>query len=271
MTSGKGRSPARLAFILLSVCAGAPLPAAGSNPPVADSSPLRLALSEKVVRGVSLNDARAALSVWSEEIGRAAGLKLASQQNLILPSDQILAAIRKGTLDLFCLTVQEYRQVVPYVDTSRILGDDYGGDELVLVVRDGIGIANLAGLRGRSLIIFDSPNSTLAEPWLAVSLWHDGQDSPEQLLGHISHNSKLAQVVLPVFFGQADACVATRRGLNTMFELNPQLARKLKVLAASPRATGYSLPVEKTMRPIPGDRSWTVCSRYGRAPRLGRY
>jgi phosphonate transport system substrate-binding protein len=152
-----------------------------------------------------------------------------------MPSDQLLVAIRGGTVDMFSVTVQEYRQVTPYVDTSRIITDDYGGEELLLVVREGSGIMNLAGLRGRSLILQESPSTSLAEPWLTVSLWQDGLESPQQLFGHMTRNTKLSQVVLPVFFGQADACVVTRRGLDTMVELNPQLSRKLKVLLASPK------------------------------------
>ncbi len=161
-------------------------------------------------------------------------LRLAPQQNWVRPSAQLLEGIRSGTVDLFCVTVQEYRQVAQYVDTGRVITSDYGGDELLVVVREGSGIAGLAGLRGRSLILQDAPNTSIAEPWLAVSLWREGLESPDQLLGRITKNAKLAQVVLPVFFGQADACVVTRRGLAMMFELNPQLARKLKILLVSP-------------------------------------
>jgi phosphonate transport system substrate-binding protein len=165
-------------------------------------------------------------------------LVLVPDQDWVMPSGQLLAAIRGGTVDIFCLTVQEYRQVIPYVDTSRIITDDYGGEELLLVVREGSGIVNLAGLRGRSLILQESPTTSLAEPWLTVSLWQDGLQSPKQLLGHMSTDTKLSQVVLPLFFGQADACVVTRRGLAIMVELNPQLSRKLKVLLVSPRMKG---------------------------------
>lgn len=207
---------------------------AANTPPSSDNDGLRIALSESVVRGVSLNDARAAMAVWSAEIGHAVGLKLANQ-NLILPSQEILAAIREARVDLFCLTVQEYRKVMSLVDTSKILADDYGGDELALIVREDAGIAKLADLRGRSLMIWDSPGTSLAEPWLAVSTWREGQPHPQELFGRITHNVKLAQSVLPVFFGQADACVVTRRSLATMFELNPQLERKLHVLIAGPK------------------------------------
>jgi phosphonate transport system substrate-binding protein len=39
---------------------------------------------------------------------------------------------------------------------------------------------------------------------------------------------------LPVFFGQTDACVTSKRGFDTMCELNPQVAKDLTVIASSP-------------------------------------
>ena len=216
------------------------LMAASDSPSRTGDEPLHLAVSDKVVYGVNLNDASAAVEVWSEELLKHIDVKMtvASNQEWVMPSSQLLEAIRNGKVDLFCVTVQEYRRVAQYVDTSRIITNDYGGEEFLLVVREGSGIADLAGLRGRSLIIWDSPSTSLAEPWLTVELWKQGLESPKQLMGRMTRSTKLSQVILPLFFGQADACVATRRGLNTMVELNPQLSQKLKVLRTSPTMIG---------------------------------
>jgi len=202
----------------------------------AGEEPLHLAVSDKVLYGVNLSDASAAVAVWTGELLKNIDVKMtvATNQEWVMPSEQLLEAIRAGKLDLFCVTVQEYRRVAQYVDVSRIITDDYGGEELLLVVREASGIGNLAGLRGRSLILWDSPSTTLSEPWLTVALWREGLESPKQLLGRMTRSTKLSQTVLPLFFGQADACVVTRRGLNTMVELNPQLSQRLKVLLASP-------------------------------------
>jgi len=235
----KRQAATRFSSLLIGLClvaGGAARLLAGSDATTGTGvPPLRLAVSDKVVCGVSLNDAKAALAIWSTELLKSTNLSLAGNQDWVMPSAELLAAIRGGTVDVFCLTVQEYRQVTPYVDTSRIVTNDYGGDELLLVVCEGRGIVNLADLRGRSLVLHDGPNTSMAEPWLTVSLWREDLESPKQFLGHMTRNTKLSQVVLPVFFGQSDACVVTRRGLNIMAELNPQLSRKLKVLLASPK------------------------------------
>ena len=245
----KIQAPARILFLLSGLClmaGGAAQLRAGSDATTRmGAPPLRMAISDTVVTGVSLSDARAAMSVWTKELLKAIGLEPDPNSEWVMPSDKLLGAIRGGQMDLFCVTVREYRQVSTFIDTSRIITDDYGGDELLLVVREGSGIARLADLRGRSLILLESPTTSLAEPWLTVSLWHEGLESPKQLLGRMTRNTKLAQVVLPLFFGQADACVVTRRGLNTMVELNPQLSRKLKVLLASPKMQSAFLAFRK--------------------------
>jgi ABC-type phosphate/phosphonate transport system substrate-binding protein len=78
-----------------------------------------------------------------------------------------------------------------------------------------------------------------------VSFWQEGLGSPEQVLGRMTTSTRLSQVVLPVFFGQADACLVTRKGLDAMVELNPQLSRRLKVLLAAPKMVNVFLAFHK--------------------------
>ena len=206
---------------------------------------LRIVISESVVYGVNLNDARAAMAVWTAELFGKRGIRLAPGQTWVMPSDQLLAAIRAGAVDLFCVSIPEYRKVAQYVDTRRIITEVTGGEELLLVVRGESGIANLEGLAGRSLLVLDGSHAMLAEPWLTLVLAREGLKPPRQFFGRIGKDIKISQVVLPVFFGQADACMVTRQGFSTMCELNPQLSRKLKVLLVAPRVVGAFLAFHK--------------------------
>lgn len=207
---------------------------------------MRVAISDQVLRGVNRNDASAAMSVWAEELSKATGLKLAKRA-LVESSDAVLAAMRAGELDVACLTIPEYRRMAPYLDIARVL--TAGSAEMWLMVSEASGITKLSGLAGRSLLVHDSPYTLLADDWLAVSLAKEGLGRPGKVLAKMTRLPRAAQCILPVFFGQADACLAQRRTFETMAEMNPQLGRKLKPLLTSEKMVGAFLACRKDNPP----------------------
>lgn len=217
------------------------MPGAMAAPGVSDM-PLRIAISEQAVPGVNRNDASAAIAIWAEEMAKAVNLKLAAQVYL-RPSADVQSAIRAGALDFVCLTVPEYRRVAPFLDSTRVLSD--GGNEMWLMVREDAGITKLSALAGKHLTILDSPQTLLVDAWLAVALAKEGAGPTAKVLGKVTRQTRATQVVLPAFFGQADACIASKRTLETMFELNPQLSKKLKLLVASPPMIGAFMACRK--------------------------
>ena len=88
-------------------------------------------------------------------------------------------------------------------------------------------------MTGRSLIVASDARNSLAPAWLEVLCREHGLGPAAGVLARITRNSKTTQVVLPVFFGKADACITTRAGWEVMCELNPQLKKQLRVVAAS--------------------------------------
>lgn len=70
--------------------------------------------------------------------------------------------------------------------------------------------------------------------WLDTVLLRSGLPESRDLFGSIETVDKPAQALIPVFFGQADACLIPARTFQTMAELNPQLSEQLVVLLRSP-------------------------------------
>jgi ABC-type phosphate/phosphonate transport system substrate-binding protein len=71
-------------------------------------------------------------------------------------------------------------------------------------------------------------------PWLETKLAESGLGPARRFLGPMEDLENPSKAVLRVFFGQADACLVTSNAFAISCELNPQIARKLKALAASP-------------------------------------
>jgi hypothetical protein len=148
-------------------------------------------------------------------------------------------------LDLATMSTEEFFILSEQARTAHVFfGNSKGGvgEEYVLLVQD----ANptpalapaLAALRGARLEIYHHHAATLGADWLDVLLIRERLPELHRHFGKVTHRNKLSSAVLPVFFGAADACVVTRRGFETMVELNPQLGKRLKVLATSPRLVG---------------------------------
>src|ERR1035437_4253823 len=195
---------------------------------------VRLAISETVVGEVNLNDARAAMLVWTKRLTE--DLNVVIDPKLFNSTQEIVDRTRKGQLDAMAVNVIEYRQVADLLDSSQIIGaaGAAGLEQYLILVKQNSGIRQIGDLKGRRLCTLKNPKMCVAPAWLFTILEEGHHGPAEQFFGPVVTDSKFSRVVLPVFFGQVDACLTTKRGFDTMCELNPHVARDLKVIAGSP-------------------------------------
>ncbi|MDA1316207.1 MAG: PhnD/SsuA/transferrin family substrate-binding protein [Acidobacteria bacterium] len=198
-------------------------------------APMRLAISETLVANVNLNDARAAMLIWMQRISEDIHFPIEHNPDVFEPSERVLQKIRNGKVDTVALNIFEYRAVASFLDSNEIIAsEDTARSQYVLLAKRDAGIEKLSDLRGGRLIVLDSPQTCLASAWLSTLLFDDHLDQAEQFFGALTAEPKPARVLLPVFFGQAEACLTTLGTFNTMGELNPQVSRQLVALATSP-------------------------------------
>lgn len=215
---------------LLSACM-----AMTSRPASASQELVRFCVSESLVNDVSISDARAAMAVWMKRIVQDLQLDVRTAAEVFEREDRILSKLRQAEIDCVALTLPEYRRLRDLLDTSQFVVPGQKTQlEYVLLVRSGSGINSLADLRGRRLVTLQSPLTVVASAWLTTVLGAAGYDAPEHFFGALSAKAKPSQVILPVFFGQAEACLTTRSSFLTMSELNPQTLTRLQPLAVSP-------------------------------------
>lgn len=200
----------------------------------ADPIPVRLAISASVIGDVNLNDAKAAMLIWLKRM--AQDMNIQFDPKLFATTPEIVEGIRKGQLDCVALNVLEYRPIADFLDSSQIVNasGEAGTEQYLILAKRNSAIRNLADLKGRRLCVLKTPKMCVAPAWLLTVLDEAHYGPAEQFFGSVVNDSKVARVVLPVFFGQADACLTTKRGFDTMCELNPQVGRDLFVLASSP-------------------------------------
>jgi len=194
--------------------------------------PVRLAISQSVMGDVNLNDARVAMQIWIDQMAR--GVNVAIDLKL-LDTQGILDCARRGQADALALNVIEYRQIADILDPSVIVTGGQAADQYLMLAKQNSGIRQLGDLKGRRLCTLKNAGMCVAPAWLSTLL-DEGHCGPaEQFFGSVATDTKPSRVVLPVFFGQADGCLTSKRGFEMMCELNPQVARDLRVLASSPQ------------------------------------
>ena len=67
-------------------------------------------------------------------------------------------------------------------------------------------------------------------------------------MARIKEAQKPSQALMPVFFRQADACVASRHYFEVNSELNPQIQRELMSISNSPGLAGGSRRFQKGLQ-----------------------
>src|ERR1035438_8147328 len=227
-------TPSRRQTLALMLGAGGWL--AGNLAAADGSAPVHLAISETVVGEGNLNDARAAMLVWTKRLTE--DLNVVIDPKLFNSTQEIVDRTRKGQLDAMAVNVIEYRQIGDLLDSSQIIGAAGAGagglEQYLILVKQNSGIRQIGDLKERRLCTLKNPKMCVAPAWLFTILEEGHHGPAEQFFGPVVTDSKFSRVVLPVFFGQVDACLTTKRGFDTMCELNPQVARDLKVIAGSP-------------------------------------
>lgn len=232
---------ARLTTLVVALGAGLTLAGkarpAGADPAgEAESVPVRIAYTEEIIRNTPESDFKAAIKVWSEALAEEMSVRAHAEVQVAPGASELARLVEARRIDFGCATTPEFLEIESRLDVDPIFSVARGGIstvDYVVLVRQESGYEQLSGLRGADVKLLASPHCSLALPWVEVLLARQGVSSAEAFFGRLSRAAKLPAVVLPVFFKQADACIVTRDGYQTMVDLNPQVGRELRVLAAS--------------------------------------
>lgn len=227
-----------VAALALVALPSAPTPiAAQEATPKPPTREYRVVFSARLFTEVSENDAKAAVVAWAGAVARERNIAAVPDAQVADGLPALARVMKAGECDLLGLTTIEYLSLgLSASSDSLIVGTTGTGPfiEYVLLVHHDAGIADLAGLKGRNVTIYDNALTCLASPWLDTILMEKGLPPTDRHFARVSNAKKLSAVVLPVFFRQSDACLVTRGGLETLAELNPEVGKQLTILATSP-------------------------------------
>jgi phosphonate transport system substrate-binding protein len=214
-------------------------------------TPLVVGYSAQVFYNVDPRDAIGLTKVWVHLADRK--LNNTRETEVVYFKDLHAAekALANNEVDILVMIPEEFIYLRVKIPLAPILSTDYGRhfyDEMLLLVREDSSIKRIEQLRGKNLRIESGQKGTTPILWLDSYLAARTLSNAQKFFGSISAYPKITQVIMPVFFSQTDACLASRSSYETMVELNPQLGRQLHILERSPGFTTGIIAVRKDFR-----------------------
>jgi ABC-type phosphate/phosphonate transport system substrate-binding protein len=194
--------------------------------------------SETALAGLSQSDVQIAVQLWTRELSFRGGVELTPEIVFFRDTDELEKLVKEKRVDLFSVGSLEYLQnrgrIPMRPELVGIVGDDVYEDYILLVHRAS-NVTQVSQLTGRKLVVSTTGlDESVPVLWLESLLHGEGLGSQDDFFSEIRRGDKTSQSVVSVFFGQADACLVSRRLYDTMAELNPQLRSDLVGIARSP-------------------------------------
>jgi len=204
--------------------------------------------------GVNLTDARNGITAMTNNICRENDITLDGPAIIYENSTEVATLLERNIISAVCMATPEYWLLRPKVQFNLLCANVMSGSEetvYVVLTQKGSPLRTLADLKGKHLALLTHSTMNLATAWLDVALAKQNQPQTTRHLATITRSNKPAKVVLPIFFGQIDACLTTRRSYDMMVELNPQVGRQLQIIASSPGYLAFFYGFRPDAPPIP--------------------
>jgi len=199
----------------------------------AQANSIRMGYSSKTLFDVDIKDAAAALQVWTKEI--AASLGWQARADLYEDLNPLIQDLQAGKLDLVALKSLDYLRIAQSTKSDLAFTAFKSGKKTLkymLLARVDSDVKELSNLRGKTISIMNGDETGML--FLETVLLRKNLPESRKFFSSIEAKGKLSQVILSVFFNQADVCLTNDSGFNIMKELNPQIGQKMKIIAESP-------------------------------------
>nr|WP_321398770.1 PhnD/SsuA/transferrin family substrate-binding protein [uncultured Desulfobacter sp.] len=206
-----------------------------SGPALAEET-VHVGFSRSIIGEVNENDTMAAVKLWATKLVITDDFPVNVQPKIYEDVKELEMALEQDLVDLISLSTVEFVDLQDLLDRENIICAVNAGsipDEYLLLVRTNSRFAAMEDLKGGVLRFLKNGRTVLSTLWLDVELAKTGRPATKDFFGQVIPGYKIGEALLPVFFGKADACLVTRKGFETMAELNPQISEQLKILAVS--------------------------------------
>lgn len=198
---------------------------------------MRIGVTDTAFRNLNRDDALASFRVFVQISGTRHGHTIEPIVSVFPDAALLRQAATTGMIEIAWMDAWDCAAPIPGERLQPAFFTSWGPDRIdrryLLLVRSESGVADVRALRGRVLVECPVIASEMARHWMESLLLTNGFGRPETFFGRIESVDKPSAAVLPVFFGKRDACVVDEAAFALLNEMNPQIGRSLRPVAAS--------------------------------------
>jgi ABC-type phosphate/phosphonate transport system substrate-binding protein len=227
------------------------------EPVYAKSRVMHAGLLEETFWGTNKQDAKLALEVLFRSLSKKANETYSVEVIVYRDLPSMVPDIRKGEIDLASLFCYDYIRIQDAGLMEPILVGVKNGtayEKYCLVVRRDGAINNVRQLKNKSMTISLLGAGDNPCIWLDTLLMKKERKMSKEYFGAMKKVNNVKKALLPVYFGQADACVITSRSFATESEMNPDIGRKLMSIEESPELLSTIICIRSNFDPSLKDK-----------------
>ena len=221
-------------MLCLLLLAWLPIPA---QAPARPSLLFQIGFSRASFLELNPRDVESSFKVLVETIARKHGYETKAELHIYDTSADFEAAMKRGEIKLAAIGAWEYSgmDISASMEPAFVhVEQDRPMKEYLLLTRRDSGLNTVHDLKGKDVVLLESTICLLASPWLDVLLAEENLGPRESFFRKVEVVRKSTAAVLPVFFGNRQACVVDRIGFQVLAEMNPQVGATLQTVASSP-------------------------------------
>ena len=197
---------------------------------------ISLGYMKGVFLGLEEEEAKNVLKIWVDRVYGPNFPDCVTRIGIVDDIAEMERAIQGKKVDVISTLSDDFVRLRDSAPIRPVMLVARGGSvyqEMVLLVRRDSGLRQLKDLHRKKAVLTGEEGRMIHMLWLETMLMREGYRTSRDFFSSVREVSKPSQAILSVFFGQSDACLASRFAFDLATELNPQIGREMVVLAKS--------------------------------------
>jgi ABC-type phosphate/phosphonate transport system substrate-binding protein len=222
-----------------------------------DQMDIALGYMSSTFVGVETEEARNIAKVWSDQVHKRNYGGGVTRNVVFNDVPTVVKALREKKIDILTTISDDFlriRERVPLEPILMTVNSSGIYQRMVILVRRDSGYLQMKDLRQKRIAIPGDQAQSLHITWLETLLMKEGYRNAGEFFSSVKEVRTPSQAILPVFFRQVDACLASQQSFDLAMELNPQLGKELVVLARSGDMVGGVISLRADFDPSQKDR-----------------